>query len=73
MGGCVKKPKFPFISEPELVEKGGEWTVTPFTYSQKGLPIGVQVVGRLGSDLRLSEIAEKITEVTGPFQRPPGY
>ncbi|MGD1911555.1 MAG: amidase [Rivularia sp. (in: cyanobacteria)] len=46
--------------------------VLPFTQSQKGLPIGVQVVGRRGSDMRLLEIAEKLTQITGHFQAPPG-
>ena len=45
----------------------------PLTQSQQGLPIGVQVVGRRGSDMRLLLIAEKLTQVTGLFQPPPGY
>lgn len=52
---------------------GNPAVVLPFTQSQEGLPIGVQVVGRRGSDLKLLEIAEKLTQVTGFFQRPPGY
>jgi amidase len=52
---------------------GNPAVVLPFTQSQEGLPIGVQVVGRRGSDLKLLEMAEKLTQVTGFFQRPPGY
>ncbi|MEH2235380.1 amidase [Nostoc sp.] len=52
---------------------GNPAVVLPFTQSQEGLPIGVQVVGRRGSDMKLLEIAQKLTQVTGCFQRPPGY
>ncbi|BAY22950.1 amidase [Calothrix sp. NIES-2100] len=52
---------------------GNPAVVMPFTQSQDGLPIGVQVVGQRGSDMKLLEIAEKLTQVTGFFQRPPGY
>ena len=52
---------------------GNPAVVLPFTQSQSGLPIGVQLVGRRGSDMRLLGIAEKLTQVTGFFQRPPGY
>jgi amidase len=52
---------------------GNPAVVMPFTLSQDGLPIGVQVVGQRGSDMKLLEIAEKLTQVTGFFQRPPGY
>ncbi|NEO60689.1 MAG: amidase, partial [Moorea sp. SIO4G2] len=47
--------------------------VLPLSQSQKGLPIGVQVVGRRGSDMRLIAIAETLTQITGGFQPPPGY
>lgn len=52
---------------------GNPAVVLPFTQSQSGLPIGVQMVGRRGSDMKLLEIAQKLTQVTGFFQRPPGY
>ncbi|MEH1969167.1 amidase [Nostoc sp.] len=52
---------------------GNPAVVMPFTQSQDGLPIGVQVVGQRGSDMKLLEIAETLTQVTGFFQRPPGY
>ena len=52
---------------------GNPVVVLPFTQSQDGLPIGVQMVGKQGSDLRLLAIAEKLTQVTGSFQCPPGY
>lgn len=52
---------------------GNPVVVLPYTQSQQGLPIGVQVVGRRGSDLTLLGIAEKLTQITGLFQSPPGY
>ncbi|MDF5715217.1 MAG: amidase, partial [Rhizonema sp. NSF051] len=52
---------------------GNPAVVLPFTQSQSGLPIGVQLVGRRGSDMKLLEIAEKLTQVTGFFQNPPAY
>ncbi|NEO44143.1 MAG: amidase [Moorea sp. SIO4A3] len=52
---------------------GNPVIVLPLSQSQKGLPIGVQVVGRRGSDMRLIAIAETLTQITGGFQPPPGY
>jgi amidase len=52
---------------------GNPAVVLPFTQSQEGLPIGVQLVGRRGSDMKLLKVAENLTQVTGFFQRPPGY
>lgn len=52
---------------------GNPVVVLPFTQSREGLPIGVQVVGRRGSDMKLLDVAEKLTQVTGCFQRPTGY
>lgn len=47
--------------------------VLPLTLSSQGLPIGVQVIGRRWADMRLLNVAEVLTEITGPFRRPPGY
>lgn len=52
---------------------GNPVVVLPITQSQEGLPIGVQVVGKRGSDIKLLLIAEKLTQITGIFQAPPGY
>lgn len=38
----------------------------PFWRSDTGLPIGLQLVGRLGSDHRLMEVAQSITDRMGP-------
>lgn len=52
---------------------GNPAVVLPVARSQSGLPIGVQLVGRRWKDMQLLNIAEKLVEVTGSFQRPPGY
>lgn len=47
--------------------------VLPYMRDRDGLPIGVQLVGRRWGESRLLAIARALTEVTGGFQRPPGY
>jgi amidase len=47
--------------------------VLPYTLDRDGLPIGVQVVGKRWDEARLLAIAQSLSAVTGPFQRPPGY
>jgi amidase len=47
--------------------------VLPLAQSSKGLPIGLQVIGRRWEDMALLNVAEVLTEITGPFRRPPGY
>jgi amidase len=47
--------------------------VVPLALSQEGLPIGIQVVGPLWSEMALLNVAEILSEVIGPFRRPPGY
>jgi amidase len=37
------------------------------------LPFGLQIIGKRWSDERLLGIAESVAELTGGFQRPPGY
>lgn len=45
----------------------------PVAQSSKGLPIGVQVVGRRWGEMPLLAVAKCISEVAGTFRRPPGY
>jgi amidase len=52
---------------------GNPAVVLPLARSQTGLPIGIQVVGRRWRDMELLNLAQKLVEVTGFFQRPPGY
>ncbi len=47
--------------------------VLPYKLGRDGLPIGIQAVGKRWNESRLLAIASAISEVTGPFQRPPGY
>jgi amidase len=52
---------------------GNPVVVLPVGRSREGLPIGIQVVGRRWKDMELLAVAEALTEVTKPFQRPPEY
>jgi amidase len=47
--------------------------VIPLGRNQSGVPFGVQVMGHRWEDERLLAIAEVLSEITGGFQRPPGY
>jgi amidase len=47
--------------------------ILPLTKSADGLPIGVQVVGRLWSEPALLQLARKIAPITGPFTPPPNF
>jgi amidase len=47
--------------------------VLPYKLDRDGLPIGVQLVGKRWDEARLLGIAKVLLEVTGGFQRPPGY
>lgn len=62
------------IDPAKLFPPTGHPTITiPLTKDRHGLPIGMQVVGRRWHDERLLAIAQLLSEVTGGFQRPPGY
>ncbi len=47
--------------------------ILPLTKSAAGLPIGVQVVGRLWSEPALLQLAQKLALITGPFTPPPNF
>ena len=47
--------------------------VLPYKLDRDGLPIGIQVVGKRWDESRLLAMAKALSEVTGAFQRPPGY
>jgi amidase len=47
--------------------------VLPYTLDRAGLPIGIQLVGKRWSESRLLGMAKALSDVTGAFQRPPGY
>jgi len=52
---------------------GSPVVVIPIGTTDKGLPIGIQVVGRRWQDMRLLAVAESLAEVAGPLQHPPGF
>jgi amidase len=47
--------------------------VLPLTRSQEGLPIGVQIVGKLWGEIKLLAIVRRLAEVIGPIAHPPGF
>jgi amidase len=47
--------------------------VLPYKLDRDGLPVGVQLVGKHWEESRLLAMAKALSEVTGAFQRPPGY
>ena len=47
--------------------------VLPYKLDRDGLPIGIQLVGKRWNEAHLLAMAKAVSEVTGPFQRPPGY
>ncbi len=47
--------------------------VLPAGWSAEGLPIGLQVVGRLWGEMELLAIGARLGEVLEGFRRPPGY
>lgn len=52
---------------------GNPVVVTPLGVSPEGLPLGVQVVGHRWGDMPLLNVAEALSQITGPFRRPPGF
>jgi len=52
---------------------GNPVVVLPLTRSNEGLPIGLQLVGRRWGEMKLLAVAERIAELTIPFDCPPGY
>lgn len=47
--------------------------VLPYKQDRDGLPLGIQLVGKRWDEAHLLAMARALSEVTGPFQRPPGY
>jgi amidase len=47
--------------------------VIPIGQTHKGLPIGLQIVGKRWKEIELLALAQMIDRVIGNFQHPPGY
>ena len=45
----------------------------PLAFSSEGLPIGIQLVGKLWGEIKLLALARKLTEVIGSLPHPPGF
>ena len=47
--------------------------VIPFHIDERGLPVGIQLMGRPYDEELLLELAMRMEEARGPFPSPPGY
>jgi len=47
--------------------------VIPVSWDRQGLPVGVQIVGPRQEDERLLAVAASLSQLVGPFDRPPGF
>jgi amidase len=65
-GTCGFTSVFNLTGHPVVVLPLARFAETP-------LPLGIQVVGRRWLDEDLLALCEALTELTGPFQKPPGY
>lgn len=48
-------------------------TVVPVGLTREGLPVGIQIAGPFLEDRTTLDLARRLCETTGGFQRPPGY
>jgi len=74
-GVVIPPDQLQFLNIPYALSPitGCPIVVIPLAKDRDGLPFGVQVIGRRWDDERLLAIAEVLSEITGGFQRPPGY
>ena len=47
--------------------------VIPIGFTDEGMPVGIQVVGKRWRDAELLVVAQQLFEVAGEFKHPPGY
>jgi len=52
---------------------GSPAVTIPIGSTEEGLPLCIQVVGRRWRDMELLSVAERLAEVAGAWQPPPGY
>ena len=45
----------------------------PIGFTDEGMPVGIQVVGKRWRDAELLVMAQQLFEVAGEFKHPPGY
>lgn len=45
----------------------------PYDYDEAGLPLGVQLVGKRWQEAKLLSLGSQLVELTGAFEKPPGY
>ena len=70
-----EEPDDPSQEHPYALSQisGCPMVVVPAGVDDRGLPFGLQVLGRRWDDERLLTIAETLSNLTGGFRRPPGY
>jgi len=47
--------------------------VIPIGFTDEGMPVGIQVVGKRWRDAELLVVAQQLFETAGEFKHPPGY
>ncbi|MGB3401331.1 MAG: amidase [Microcoleaceae cyanobacterium] len=47
--------------------------IIPIGQTQKGLPVGLQIIGKRWQEMELLSIAKQINLIIGDFKHPPGY
>jgi amidase len=52
---------------------GNPVVVVPAGQTADGMPMGVQLVGRRWDDDALLSVAERVSQILGPFRLPSGY
>jgi len=52
---------------------GSPVVVIPIGYTEEGIPIGVQIVGKRWHDMELLGFAGQLDEVAAAFRHPPGF
>ncbi len=81
--GGFRSYKNPVMGDGKPLDRGGlaqlfnltghPVVVIPVGFTQKGLPVGVQLVGRRWHDMELLNVAEQISELLKPFAPPANF
>ena len=52
---------------------GNPVVVIPIGFTQEGMPVGVQIVGKRWRDAELLVVAQQLFKIGGDFRKPPGF
>ena len=62
------------VSYPSLFNlTGNPVVVIPVGFTESGLPVGIQVVGRRWRDAELLVVAQQLFKIAGDFRNPPEF